>query len=449
MVQAASNNRWNSDLGTSLAAAEQRYTIKNPKSAMRAKEAALAMPGGNTRTVVHYTSYPLTIASAEGATITDIDGHRYTDFLGEYTAGLYGHSDPRLVNAVTNAVSAGVGLGGPNRYDVELAQLMCARFPSVDLVRFCNSGTEANMFALSAALAFTGRKKVMAFEGGYHGGVFYFGQTKSPINAPFPFVMADYNDIEGTTALIKEHASDLAAIIVEPMTGSAGAFPADPEFLAALREQASAQGIILIFDEVMTSRLSLGGMQEKLGISADMTTFGKYLGGGMTFGAFGGRRDVMNMFNPYEPNAISQLGTFNNNVLSMAAGVVGLRDIFTPEAAEILNAKGDRFRDQLNTIIAKHDAPMQVTGIGSILGIHFQRAPIRRPQDTWPTDQRDAEFKEGLRKLLHLDLIETGSFMARRGFMSLSMPLDQSDFDHFANAFGEFLTVRGHLLDGC
>jgi len=446
MVQSASADRLNRDLDTALAAAEERYRADNPKSAARAQEAARAMPGGNTRTVVHYTPFPLTIASGEGATITDLDGHRYTDFLGEYTAGLYGHSDPRLVSAVTRAVEAGVGLGGPNRYDAELAQLMCARFPSVDLLRFCNSGTEANLFALSAARAFTGRGKIMAFAGGYHGGVFYFGETGSPINAPFPFVMSSYNDIDGSVALIEEHAGDLAAIIVEPMMGSAGAIPADPAFLEALRERASAHGVILIFDEVMTSRLAPGGLQEKTGVTPDMTTFGKYLGGGMTFGAFGGRRDIMSMFDPYAPGAISHPGTFNNNVLSMAAGLVGLRDIYTPDAAEALNAGGDRFREQLRAVIARHDAPMQVTGVGSILGIHFQRAPIRRPEDTWPADQETAAYRDGLRKLLHLELIASGLYMARRGFISLSLPLGQTDFDKFAGAFDEFLTLHRHLL---
>lgn len=447
MVQSAAADRSNSDLASSLAAAEERYRADNPKSAARAEEAARAMPGGNTRTVTHYTPYPLTIASGKGATVTDIDGHLYTDFLGEYTAGLYGHSDPRLVKAVTGAVEAGVGLGGPNRYDAELAQLMCARFPSVDLLRFCNSGTEANLFALSAARAFTGRSKVMAFAGGYHGGVFYFGQTGSPINAPFPFVLSSYNDIDGTAALIEEHAGDLAAIIVEPMMGSAGAIPADPEFLEALRRRSAAHGVILIFDEVMTSRLGPGGLQEKTGVMPDMTSFGKYLGGGMTFGAFGGRRDIMSMFDPYAPNAVSHPGTFNNNVLSMAAGLVGLRDIFTPDAAEALNGRGDRFRDQLGAVIARHDAPMQVTGMGSILALHFQRAPIRRPEDTWPADQETAARREGLRKLLHLDLIASGLFMARRGFISLSLPLGPPDFDDFAAALDGFLTVRGDLLD--
>jgi glutamate-1-semialdehyde 2,1-aminomutase len=448
MVQSASADRSNSDLASSLAAAEERYKAESPKSGARAEEAARAMPGGNTRTVVHYTPYPLTIASGKGATITDIDGHLYTDFLGEYTAGLYGHSDPRLVKAVTDAVEAGVGLGGPNRYDAELAQLICSRFPSVDLLRFCNSGTEANLFALSAARAFTGRSKVMAFAGGYHGGVFYFGQAGSPINAPFPFVMSTFNDIEGTAALIEEHADDLAAIIVEPMMGSAGAIPAAPGFLETLRERSAAHGVILIFDEVMTSRLGPGGLQQTIGVTPDMTSFGKYLGGGMTFGAFGGRRDIMNMFDPYAPNAVSHPGTFNNNVLSMAAGLVGLRDIYTPEAAETLNTRGDRFREQLGAVIARHDAPMQVTGMGSILAVHFQRAPIRRPQDTWPADAKTAAYREGLRKLLHLDLIASGIYMARRGFISLSLPLGQPDFDGFAGALDEFLTVRGYLLDG-
>ncbi|MEZ5773688.1 MAG: aminotransferase class III-fold pyridoxal phosphate-dependent enzyme [Hyphomicrobiaceae bacterium] len=366
MAKVEPKRRGNADLTSAVKAAEERFKAENPKSRLRWTEAALSMPGGNTRTVLHYTPYPLAIARGEGAKLTDIDGHTYTDFLGEYTAGLYGHSNPVLKAAIDRAVEDGVVLGGPNRYEGELARLMCQRFPSLELVRFCNSGTEANLYAISAARMFTGRERVMVFEGAYHGGVFYFGQTKPPTNAPFPYVIASYNDIEGTLAAIERHAGELAAIVIEPMMGGGGAIAAETPFLEALRQAATKHGIVLIFDEVMTSRLAPGGLQEKLGVIPDMTSFGKYLGGGMTFGAFGGRRDIMRRFDPYEPDAVSHAGTFNNNVLTMAAGVAGLAEIYTPEVAVQLNRTGDRFRERLNAVIARYGAAMQVLGVGSI-----------------------------------------------------------------------------------
>lgn len=445
-MTAGTDDRHNAELSTSLTAAEDRFVSRNPNSRAQAQKAARSMPGGNTRTVLHYSPFPLTIASAKGPELTDIDGHHYTDFLGEYTAGLYGHSHPVLEGVIIQALSHGVVLGGPNRFEAEFSALLCARFPSLERVRFCNSGTEANLFAVSTARMVTGCERVLVFQGGYHGGVFYFGQHKPPINAPFPFVTASYNDIAGTAALIDRHAGALAAILVEPMMGSAGAIPAGREFLQMLRSKATEHGIILIFDEVMTSRLSPGGLQEKLGIVPDMTSLGKYLGGGMTFGAFGGRQDLMRRFDPYEPDAVPHAGTFNNNVLSMAAGLTGLRDIYTADAAEELNARGDRLREQLNALIAGHDAPMQVTGTGSILGIHFRREPIRRPEDTWPGDEAAGLRLAGLQKLLHLDLLEAGYYMARRGFMSLSLPIGDSHCDGLADALDEFLSVRRRLL---
>ena len=436
----------NTDLPSALAEAEARYTAANPKSRARIEAAARVLPGGNTRTVLHYTPFPVTLAGGQGCHVTDIDGHRYTDYLGEYSAGLYGHSDPRLVAAIKQAVDGGVALGGPNRHEGELAALICQRFPSIERLRFCNSGTEANLFALSAARVFTGRSHIMVFEGGYHGGVFYFGQHKPPINAPFPWVMAPYNDTSGTLALIESHAADLAAIIIEPMLGGGGCIAAEPGFLNAIREACTRHGILLVFDEVMTSRLSPGGLQKTYAITPDLTALGKYLGGGMTFGAFGGRAEIMERFNPYCAGAIAHAGTFNNNVLTMAAGLTGLRDIYTPAAAQALNASGDRLRERLNGIAEKHRAALQATGIGSMLTVHFHRGPIGRPEDIWHTGE-PAKRQEQLKTLFHLDMLAAGIYLARRGFVSLSLPMTERDHDGFAAAVDEFLTVRRNLLD--
>src|SRR5579864_4844777 len=208
--------RVNFDLIEALKETERRFVAANPLSERRYREAAAAMPGGNTRTVLHYSPFPVTFRKAEGCTLTDIDGHRYTDFLGEYSAGLYGHSHPKIMAAAERALKSGIVLGGPNEYEAELAALVKGRFPSIDLIRFCNSGTEANLMALVTARAATGRSHVMAFEGGYHGGVLAFKTGPSAVNAPFPMVMATYNDTDATLALIEKHKDELAAIILEP-----------------------------------------------------------------------------------------------------------------------------------------------------------------------------------------------------------------------------------------
>ncbi|HKY95980.1 MAG TPA: aminotransferase class III-fold pyridoxal phosphate-dependent enzyme, partial [Kiloniellales bacterium] len=253
----------NSALKSRVDEVERAYVAANPKSKTRFEAATGPMPGGNTRTVLHFSPFPLGFAKGEGCFVEDLDGHRYTDFLGEYSAGLYGHSEPVIVEAIRKALADGIVLGGPNRYEAELAGELCQRFPSIDQVRFTNSGTEANLLALAAARIATGRQAVMVMEGGYHGGVLYFGQHKSQLNVSGPWVYGHYNDLEQTRTTIEREARDLAAILVEPMMGSGGGICATPEYLAMLRQQADRHGIVLIYDEVMTSRMSYGGLQER------------------------------------------------------------------------------------------------------------------------------------------------------------------------------------------
>src|SRR5207237_9303885 len=200
------------------------------------------------------------------------DGHEYVVVLCEDTAGLFGHSHPRVTQAIRDALGDGISFGAPNRYEERLAAAVCERFPSVELVRFCNSGTEANLLAMSLARVATARPAIMVFEGGYHGGVFFFQTAAgSPINAPFPFVVTHYNDAEGAARLIAEHAHELAAVVVEPLQGSGGVIPGERTFLEALREPPAAHDVLPVFDEVMTSRLSTGGLQPVLGIPPDLT----------------------------------------------------------------------------------------------------------------------------------------------------------------------------------
>jgi glutamate-1-semialdehyde 2,1-aminomutase len=429
------------DLTTLVAEAERRYVERHPESRRLHEQRANVMPGGNTRSIIHVPPFPLTIVRGEGARLTDADGNVYVDFLGEYTAGLYGHSHPVLVQAIRAALADGMAFGAPNRYESLLAAAICERFASVELVRFCNSGTEANLLALSLARVATGRRAIMVFEGGYHGGVFFFATAAgSPVNAPFPFVVARYNDAEGAAALIAEHADELAAVIVEPLQGSGGVIPGRPEFLQTLREATATHGIVLVFDEVMTSRLSTGGLQQVVGIAPDLTTFGKYLGGGFAFGAFGGRADLLSRFDPSRADALPHAGTFNNAVLTMAAGAAGLTQVYTAAEVERLNALGDRLRDRLNEFAARNDVLFVATGYGSLVGLHFAAGPIRRTSDLPASPE--------LRALLHLHLLEHGYSYARRGFIALSLPLEEADIDGFADATEAFLAEHAPSARG-
>ncbi len=436
----------NSALEARLAEVEAGYVRANPESRAAHAAAAGPMPGGNTRTVLHFSPFPLTFAKGEGCRLQDIDGHTYRDFLGEYSAGLYGHSEPVVKAAIVEALDHGIALGGPNRYEARLAAEIVARFPSIEQVRFTNSGTEANILAFAAARLATGRDAVMVMAGGYHGGVLYFGQHPSPINLAGPWVHGVYNDIETTGAVIEREAHRLAAIVIEPMMGSGGGICAEPAFLAMLREAADRHGIVLIFDEVMTSRMSMGGMQERLGITPDMTTLGKYLGGGLSFGAFGGREKLMRRFDPTRPDAVSHAGTFNNNVCSMAGGLAGLERLLTRPVLDRLWADGEALRARLNEVAQAQDVPVQVLGTGSIMGFHFKRGTIRRPQDVWPADPLAAKTQADLYALLHLSLIAAGCYMARRGYVTLSLPMEEADRAVLVAAFESFLAAHGELI---
>ncbi len=428
----------NADMTAALNEAKEHYVARNPKSLARYIEATAVMPGGNTRTVLHYAPFPLAMARASGCRLWDLDDHEFVDFLGEYTAGIYGHSHPVIRAALDRALDGGINYGASNIVEARFARAVCERF-GLDRIRFTNSGTEANLLAISLGRIFTRRSKVLVFDGGYHGAVFGFAAGGSPINAPFEYVVGSYNEIEATQALIRANAPDLAVVILEPMIGSGGCIAAEPEFLTMLRAETERAGALLILDEVMTSRLAPGGLQSVRGTKPDLTTFGKYIGGGMSFGAFGGRADIMDLFDPRRPDALPHAGTFNNNVLTMNAGLVGLTEVYTPDAARVLNARGDALRERLNRLCVAADAPVQFTGIGSMLAVHTVRGSIRSPQDVARGDPR-------LKELFFFDMLAQGIWLARRGMMTLCLPIGDAECDKFAAAVEEFLASRRALM---
>ena len=429
----------NTDIASAVLEAQARFPADNPNSQAQLDKAADFLPGGNTRTVLFYPPFPLTMTKGEGAKLWDLDGHEYIDFLGEYTAGLYGHSNPIIRAAIDKALDNGIVMGGQNQAEADLASEIVTRFPNIERVRFTNSGTEANMMAVSAARAFTKRPGVMVMAGGYHGSVFYFAPGGSPLNAPFPYVMGSYNDIEQCRGLIREQGSDLACVIVEPMQGGGGCIQGSPEFLAMLREETEKTGALLIFDEVMTSRLGPSGLQGIHGIAPDLTSLGKYVGGGMSFGAFGGRADIIDRFDPRRDDAWPHAGTFNNNVLTMNAGLAGLSQIYTPELAESFNARGDALRQSLNALADKHGAAVQFTGRGSMMTIHFRKGEIRNVEDSMAG-------RNELRPLMHMDMVAQGIYPAARGMFTLSLAHTEDSFSALESAMEEFLVSRSSLL---
>jgi len=436
----------NQHLESAVAEAEQRYVAANPESAQLNHRARAHLPGGNTRTTLHYGPFPLTIRRAEGARVTDADGHIYVDFINEHTAGVFGHSEPVIQSALKQAIDDGLTLGGPNIYEHALADAIAARFPALERLRFCNSGTEANLLALSTARAVTGKPAVMIFDGAYHGSLLYFSHGASPLNVPIPFVQSRYNDVEAARRDIAANAAQLAAVLLEPMQGSGGGIPGTPEFLNALRAACTEHGVLLVFDEVMTSRLGPGGLQGRHGIRPDLGTLGKYVGGGMTIGAFGGRADIMDRFDPSRPDALPHGGTFNNNVLAMAAGHAGLTKVLTPAALDRMNGLGDQLRERTNAVAAKHDIALQMTGIGSIFGLHFHRGPIRSVRDLDAGEKGRERDLAALKKLFQLDMFQRGLYVTRRITGNLSLAHTEADIDLFLEALEEFLVDRGTLI---
>jgi glutamate-1-semialdehyde 2,1-aminomutase len=277
------------------------------------------------------------------------------------------------------------------------------------------------------------------FNGCYHGGFMIYGAKDSPLSVPFPVVRATYNDVEATRELLRARGSELAAVVVEPMMGSGGSIPATPDFLAMLREETGRSGTLLVFDEVMTSRLGPGGVQGLSGIKPDLTTLGKFWGGGFSFGAFGGSRELMRHLDLSAGGGLSQGGTFNNNVMAMAAGLVGARDVYTPEICRRLNALGDSLRAQLNALGRSVGVGFQATGLGAVLTTHWHGAPLSDPAQAEPADAPR-------RRLFHLELLEQGFYAAQRGMITLSLPMQESGVADFVQATREYLIRHAGIL---
>lgn len=400
------------ELDAAVAAAEHRYAAQRPKSKRLAAEASRWLPGGNTRSVLDFAPFPFRVATTEGPYIVDVDGHRYLDLLGNYTAGLLGHLPEESRRVFKEVAETGLSIGGVGPAEADAARLITQRFASIEQVRITNSGTEANLMAIATAIHHTGRSKVVVCRGAYHGGLLYFGDSGAPLVVPHDWLHIDFNDATSVAQAFAAHASDIACVMVEPMLGAAGCLPPEPGFLESLRNMCTEHGALLVFDEVMTSRLATGGAQQLLGVSPDMTTLGKYIAGGFSFGAFGGGRSIMAAYDGAAGGELSHGGTFNNNPLTIAGINATLGFALTDELLDRLNRLGERLRHSLMDVFAG-SVPMSATGMGSLLNIHGSPVP---PTTVYQANAGDDRWKA----LLFFHLLEAGFYIARRGFVSLS-----------------------------
>ncbi len=431
----------------------KEFTARNAASRAHAERARQFVPTGTSRALLRHPPFPFYTREALGIHTVDLDGNRRIDFNNNYTALIHGHSHPLVVDAVARQAKQGTAYSTPGAQEIELASLLCERIPSVEQVLFNNSGTEAVMVALRAARAYTGRNKIGKFEGGYHGSsdfVMVGGHDVPAPDDPRPFsiptadvgglpeaatrdvVLIRYNDPDAVRAVVRAHGDELAAIIVEPILGAGGVIPAEREFLDVLRAETERAGIVLICDEVITLRQSIGGAQLQYNLSPDLTTMAKIIGGGFPIGAVGGKREIMRVFDdPADGGTVANLGTFSANPISIAAGVAAMRYLNT-EAIEALNALGEYARERLVQTLARHGAPAQVVGAGSLFQVHWTKALLR---DARGTHTADAERNF----LTFLGLCNRGVQLSMRGIGALSTPMTHADVDTLISAFDDTL----------
>ncbi len=405
------------------------YRKRHPRSRDLHARAQAAFPGGDTRTVTYFSPFPIYIDRGSGCRLYDIDGHTLLDLLGNYTSIIWGHAHPRIVEAVRAQVARGTGFAAPTESQATLGEMLRERLPSVEKIRFANSGTEAAMHAIRAARGFTGRDKIVKMEGGYHGGY----DAGNVVDAPF-------NDAAATEAILREHRHEVAAVIVEPVPGVMGTIPPRDGYLTFLRKITEELGILLIFDEVIAFRTGYHGAQGHYGVRPDLTVLGKIIGGGFPVGAFGGRADIMRLFDPGRPGALVQSGTFNANPVTVAAGIAGL-ELLTAAEIDRINRLGDDLRSGFQSLFDGAGVPARVTGVGSLLTVHFSDAEIVNYRDAATAD-RD------LTAVFHLAWLNEDLFCATRGMMALSLPMTAKEIDEALRATKAVLTQMSRAAQG-
>ncbi len=422
---------------------EQRYRDLTPKSRELFDETSRYLVGGESSTGF-MSPYPSYVTHGEGCYLYDVDGRRLVDFVNGTFVLPLGHNHPAVRRAIEEQVARGTMFTFPSVTARDLARELVERIPSIDRLRFAASGSEAVMFAVRMARIFTGRTKIAKMQGGYHGTVdpLWIGVAGEPgplAGTPdFPgmapgtnesVVMLPFNHAEECVRIIEEHAGDLAIVAVEPIMGSTGMIPPRPGFLEALREVTARHGVVLLFDEMISFSVARGGAQEHYGVTPDMTTTGKAIGGGMPLAVFGGRADIMeiaDLFARSDRPRVVQLATYGAHPVSLAAGYAAVRAM-TPDVYAHLHRLGDRLRQGLIDLFSRLEAPMQVSGVGHLFGIYWT------PDEVW--DYRTASASNhDVTTELSLSMINRGYFMSHRARGCLSAAMTEEHVDGFIDA---------------
>ncbi|MFK0692597.1 aspartate aminotransferase family protein [Mesorhizobium sp. IMUNJ 23033] len=434
-----------------------------PRSAETFGRARRVFPDGTTRVTIERDPIPRYMHHGESAFLVDVDGRRLLDLNGNFTTLIHGHAFPPVIKAVTHQLRSGCCFANPTEIEIALAELLCARIPHLDRIRFVNTGTEAVMFAIKAARAFTGRPAIAKIEGAYHGAYDWVEvsqaatpQTWGDPEHPAPtlhyrgmpravlddVVILRFNNAEGARRLITEHAARLAAVLVDPMPSRGGLISPTPDFVSAIQETARRHGILVISDEVLNLRQGYEGASALYGLAPDLFALGKIIGGGLPIGAIGGRSEVMAVFDAASGRpALPQGGTFSANPLSMAAGLAAM-EALDRAAFDHLERLGDKLRIGLERIIARHGAPLSVTGAASLFRLHPRRKPPREFRETFLTPREVAVMTE-----LTRFFATEGIVLPNAAAACLSTPMDEDDIALVANVFDRFLNQRASLLD--
>ena len=432
----------------SLHQAEQLYRELTPTSYELFLKGRNYLPGADSRSTLFYPPYPVVLAEGHGCWLIDVDGNELLDFTGNHSSLVLGYGHPGVLAPVQRQLQKGSCFPGATVPQVQLAELLCDRVPSLELVRFTNSGTEAVMNAIRAARAFTGRSMIAKIEGGYNGswdGVMMSthpspeqaGDVSRPGARPASLGLAPdstdnvmvlpFNEEETAVRLIEEQGKRLAAVIVEPVLGSAGMIPARQSYLDGLREVTERLGILLIFDEVVSFRIAFGGAQAYYKVTPDLTCLGKLIGGGFPLGAFGGRSDVMTMFDPsHGKPQLPHPGSYNANPVSLVAGV-GVLECLTAEVIRLLNRRGESLRRQMRAAFDEAALPAQVTGIGSLFAMHLISQPVKSYRGAMRADA-------DLRHRIFLGLFNEGILIDPRGVGCISVAMRETEIDRFTDA---------------
>ena len=409
------------------------------KSEQLFEKAQKVIPGGVNSPVRAFKGVggtPVFIEKAEGAYITDSDGKRYIDYVGSWGPMVLGHNHPAIIDAVLKAVPNGLSFGAPTESEITLAELVCKLVPSIELVRMVSSGTEATMSAIRLARGYTGRDKIIKFEGCYHGhsdsllvkagsGALTLGQPSGP-GVPADFakhtITCTYNDLDSVKQAFEQYPTEIACLIVEPVAGNMNCIPPKEGFLQGLRELCDQYGTVFIIDEVMTGfRVSLGGAQAYYGVKPDLTTLGKIIGGGMPVGAFGGKREIMEAIAPTGP--VYQAGTLSGNPIAMAAGLACLTELSKAGNEAKLAEKTKMLAEGVKALAAKHNVPFVVQYVGGMFGLFFtEQTEVTSFQEVMKCDA--AKFN----RFFHL-MLEQGIYLAPSAFEAGFMSLAHSDAD--------------------